>query len=372
LLDEETHRRGETLYFPDTRVPLHPPVLSEDAASLLPGQVRPAVLWQIGLDATGEVSTIDVRRARVRSVQQLDYDGLQESMVGGHVPAAIALLKEVGELRLTLARGRHAINLDLPEQIVEQDGGTWKIALRKPLPVESYNAEISLLTGMCAAKLMIDAGYGVLRTVPAPEPGAVDSLKRAARALGVAWPDGAAPGDVLAKLDRTNGKHVAFIEHAVALLRGAGYTTFDGEPPAHPFHAGIAAPYAHVTAPLRRLVDRYGSEVCLAVHAKQPVPQWVRDRMPQLPDEMAEADRRAHDVDRAVVDMTEAWLLSDRVGQEFAATVIDADKNAGTIVIDEPAVRARCTGANLPVGERITAKLVDADVQTRTVRFQAR
>src|SRR6185437_8929347 len=73
VLDEETQRRGETLYFPDTRVPLHPPVLSEDAASLLPGQVRPAVLWQIGLDASGEVSAVDVRRARVRSVQQLDY-----------------------------------------------------------------------------------------------------------------------------------------------------------------------------------------------------------------------------------------------------------------------------------------------------------
>src|SRR6476620_8162505 len=37
-LDAETRRRGETLYFPDVRVPLHPPVLSEGAASLLPGQ----------------------------------------------------------------------------------------------------------------------------------------------------------------------------------------------------------------------------------------------------------------------------------------------------------------------------------------------
>jgi exoribonuclease R len=140
-LDEETQRRGETLYFPDTRVPLHPPILSEGAASLLPDQMRPAVLWQIGLDATGEVSSVDVRRARVRSVQQLDYTGLQESMDAGTAPDAVALLDEVGKLRLTIARGRHAINLHLPEQIVEPDADkTWKIALREPLPVESYNA----------------------------------------------------------------------------------------------------------------------------------------------------------------------------------------------------------------------------------------
>src|SRR5581483_10869513 len=61
-LDEETRRRGETLYFPDVRVPLHPAVLSEDAASLLPGQLRPAVLWTIDLDRTGEVASVDVGR----------------------------------------------------------------------------------------------------------------------------------------------------------------------------------------------------------------------------------------------------------------------------------------------------------------------
>ncbi|MEO8887741.1 MAG: RNB domain-containing ribonuclease [Jatrophihabitantaceae bacterium] len=371
-LDEETRRRGETLYFPDTRVPLHPPVLSEDAASLLPDQVRAAVLWQIGLDASGEVTGVDVRRAHVRSVRQLDYDALQKSMDAGQAPDAVALLEEVGQLRLNLAWGRHAIDLNRPEQLVERDGSTWRIALREPLPVESYNAEISLLTGMCAARLMLEAGYGILRTVPPPDPGAIDSLKRAAHALGVDWPDGAAAGDVLAKVDRANGRRVAFIDHAVALLRGAGYTTFDGAPPRQPLHAGIAAPYAHVTAPLRRLVDRYGSEVCLAAHAKQPVPQWVRDRLPQLPQVMADADRRAHEADRATVDMTEAWMLAGRVGQQFAATVIDAEKNSGTIVIDDPAVRARCDGAQLPIGERITATLIEADIARRTVRFEAR
>jgi VacB/RNase II family 3'-5' exoribonuclease len=368
-LDQETQRRGETLYFPDVRVPLHPQVLSEGAASLLPDEIRPAVLWQIGLDAAGEVRSVDVRRARVRSVQQLDYDALQKSMTAGEAPDAVALLEEVGKLRLVLARQRHAINLDLPEQLVRPNGDTWHIVVREQLPVESYNAEISLLTGMCAARIMLDAGYGILRTVAPPEHGAIESLKRAARALGIRWPNGEAPGDVLAGLNVADGKHVAFVEHAAALLRGAAYTAFDKTAPAQPLHAGIAAPYAHVTAPLRRLVDRYGSEICLAQHAKTAIPDWVRERVPQLPAEMADADHRAHEVDRAVVDMTEAWLLSGRVGQRFTATVIDADEHAGTIVLDDPAVRARCEGEHLPVGEKVTATLMQADVAKRQVRF---
>ena len=59
------------------------------------------------------------------------------------------------------------------------------------------------------------------------------------------------------------------------LFRGAGYQAFRGTLPEQPMHAAIAAPYAHVTAPLRRLVDRYAGEICVAICAGQPVPEWV-------------------------------------------------------------------------------------------------
>ena len=369
-LDEETQRRGETLYFPDARVPLHPPVLSEGAASLLPGVVRPAVLWQIVLDAQGRPSRVDVRRARVRSAAQLDYDSLQRQIDANAAPGAVALLRQVGELRIALSRRRHAIDLDIPEQqVVPAADSRWTVALRTPLPVEQWNAEISLLTGMCAARIMLDTGYGILRTVPPPDERAIAAIRRAARAVGVPWPDGMHPGDVLAGLDRTKGSSVALLEHAASLLRGAGYTTFDGVPPPQPLHAGIGAPYAHVTAPLRRLVDRYGSEICLALSGQQPVPEWVRSRLPSLPETMAAADHRAHEIDRAVVDATEAWLLRNRVGESFPALVLDADERAGTVLVDEPPIRARCDGADLPVGERITVRLESADVERREVRF---
>jgi exoribonuclease R len=368
-LDAESRRRGQTLYFPDTRVPQLPPSLSERAASLLPGEVRPSVLWQITLDATGAVAAVDVRRARVRSRAQLDYATVQQGLEAKQLPEALALLEEVGRLRQSEARARHAVNLDLPEQEVVAVDGRWKLTVRAPLPVEDYNAEISLLTGMCAARLMLDAGVGILRTLPPAPAGAITSLQRIAHMLGIHWPPGAAAGDVLSALDRGNRHHVAFVEHAVSLLRGAAYTPFDGVAPQQPLHAGIAAPYAHVTAPLRRLVDRFGTEVCLAVSAGQPVPAWARTSLTEIASVMATSDQLAHEVDRAVVDATEAWLLSDRVGEVFTALVLEAEDAAATILLEEPAVRARCSGAHLPEGERIKARLVEADLATRKVRF---
>ena len=65
-LDDEVRKRGQTIYLPDGSVPLHPPVLSEGASSLLPDGPRPAVLWTIDLDGAGERTAVEVHRATVR------------------------------------------------------------------------------------------------------------------------------------------------------------------------------------------------------------------------------------------------------------------------------------------------------------------
>ncbi len=369
-VDAEARKRTQTLYSPDLRTPLHPPVLGEGAASLLPDQVRPAVLWRIDLSSDGEVTAVDVRRALVRSRAQLDYPGLQAAVDAGTAPEPVAALAAVGELRLALARARHATELDVPEQeVVPAAGGGWTVEFRRQLPVERWNAQISLLTGACAARLMLDGGLGLLRTLPAPRPADVAALRRLAPALGVSWPDGAEPGDVISALDGATPGQAAFLEHASVLLRGAAYTPFAGTPPADPLHHAVGMPYAHVTAPIRRLVDRFGSEVCLALAGGTPVPDWARAALPELPALMAGGGRLAGSLERAVVDATEAWLLAGQEGREFPAVVLDAGKDKGTIVLAEPAVRATCAGADLPVGETITARLEVADQDKRLVRF---
>ncbi|HST66634.1 MAG TPA: RNB domain-containing ribonuclease [Mycobacteriales bacterium] len=369
-VDAEARKRTQTLYSPDLRTPLHPSVLGEAAASLLPGQLRPAVLWRIDLDAAGEVTAVDVRRALVRSRAQLDYPGLQAAVDAGDPPEPVAALAAVGELRLALAAARHATELDVPEQeVVPGAGGGWTVEFRRQLPAERWNAQISLLTGACAARLMLDGGVGLLRTLPAPRPADVAALRRLAPALGVPWPDGAEPGDVISALDGATPGQAAFLEHAAVLLRGAAYTPFDGTPPADPLHHAVGMPYAHVTAPIRRLVDRFGSEVCLALAAGAPVPDWARAALPELPALMTGGGRLAGSLDRAVVDATEAWLLAGQEGRDFPAVVLDAGKDKGTVVLAEPAVRATCTGADLPVGETVTARLEVADQDKRLVRF---
>jgi exoribonuclease R len=373
-LDGEVRRRGQTFYLPDGSVPLHPPALSERAASLLPDGPRPAVLWTIELDPAAEPISVDVRRAVVRSLAQLDYEGVQADVDAGRLHPALAGLPELGALRRGIALRRGAIELELPEQEVERAGDGWTVRIRRRTAVEQWNEQISLLTGMAAARIMLDAGVGLLRTLPAPDPAAVAEFRRTAAGLGVDWPPGAQPAEVLAGLPHAGAAPMALRRAASALLRGAGYTAFDvtaGVPaPADPGHGGIGGPYAHVTAPLRRLVDRFGTEVCLAVTAGTELPDWLRPALPTLPEVMAGSDAMAGKVTRACIDRTEAALLADRVGEEFEVVVLrgGGPDEPGEVFLAEPPVLARCTGT-LQAGSTARVRLVAADPATGRIGF---
>ncbi|MGW6487189.1 RNB domain-containing ribonuclease [Streptomyces sp. NPDC055056] len=374
-LDAEAHRRVMTLYFPDEKVPVHPPGLSEGRASLLPDQTCPAVLWTIDLDADGRTEATDVRRALVRSRAKLDYAHVQRQIDAGTAEEPLALLKDVGTLREALEVERGGISLNVPEQEIVEKDGTYELAYRAPLPADGWNAQISLLTGMAAADLMLAYGTGVLRTLPAAPDGAVGRLRRTARALRIDWPHHVSYAQLIRSLDPHRPHHAAFLQECTTLLRGAGYTVFrDGALPEVTAHAAVAAPYTHCTAPLRRLVDRYAAEICLAAVAGHPSPEWALAALDALPKEMADGGRRAGTVERECVDIVEAALLKDRVGELFEGCVVDVQEHeptVGTVQLESPAVFARIAGgtSRLPLGERLRVRLTQADPGTTKVQF---
>ena len=170
-VDLEARRRGQTVYAPDRKAPLHPPVLSEGAASLLEGQVRPAFVWRFDLDADGDVVTAVVVRAMVRSRRRLDYGQVQAAAddVGegsadprDDLAGQAVLLREIGVRRMALEAARGGSNLPLPAQEVTALDGRYTLSLRPAVAAEDWNAQLSLLTGMTAASSMLKAGAGVL------------------------------------------------------------------------------------------------------------------------------------------------------------------------------------------------------------------
>jgi len=370
LVDAEARRRGQTLYAPDARVPLHPPVLSEDAASLLPGVARPAYVWVLDLDADGETVAVDCVRSMVRSRAQLEYEDLQANLDDGRAPEAISLLGEIGRKRIELEHARAGASLAIPDQEVVETPSGYELRFRPPVPAEDWNAQISLMTGMAAADLMLAGEIGVLRTMPGPDRRTIARFHRQADALGAHWPAEMPYGDFLRSLDATDPQLLALLHASATLFRGAGYTPFDGAVPEQVRQAAVGAPYAHVTAPLRRLVDRFTLVVCESICRDREVPDWVRAALPELPAVMADSDRRAGALENASLAAAEAVVLADRVGESFEAVVVDVadDGDSGDVQLLAPAVLARVEG-HVELGAAVTVVLEAADATTRTLRF---
>lgn len=365
-LEAETHRRGQTLYAPSARVPLHPPVLSESAASLLAdGRPRPAMLWEMWLDAKGELRDVALTRAMVLSRAKLNYEGVQADLDAGDPHPSIALLPEVGELRAQLELERGGVSLNLPEQEIVEHDGSWELEFRSLVPVENHNAQISLLTGFTAAQVMLKGKIGILRTLPPAEDWAIGKLRRSVRTLGVEWPKSMSYPEFVRSLSPEDPKQLAALTKCTMLFRGAGYLAFDGQiPDENLLHGALAAPYAHTTAPLRRLVDRYVLEICHALLNDLEVPQWAREGLGRLPDEMNESGRTARSYENGVLDLAEALTMRQHVGQVMNAVVTDVHPKtgAGTVQIADPAVELRVDAKPKEVGSDIRVRIDKVDV----------
>ncbi len=374
-LDQESRRRGTTFYFPDRSVPLHPRALSEGAGSLLPDQRRPAVMWTIRVTPEGAVTQVSLRRTMIRSVAKLTYAGVSDDATRGRLHPSIAALPAFGELRHRVALERGAVELDLPDQEVTRTDRGWMLRLAPHTPADMWNSQLSLLTGMCAGRIMAEAGVGLLRTLPPADHAAVVALQSSAAALGVPWPPGATPGQFLAGLPRDAPATLALMSAGAGLMRGADHLVLGGDT-GHATaekmsHAAIGGGYAHVTAPLRRLGDRFATEVCLAVTAGEPVPDWVTRALPTLPTLLRSAGSLASAADRAGIDLAEATVLADRVGETFEAVVLHSatQNRPAQVFLTEVPVIAPCDG-DPPPGRRLTVVLRAADPSARVVRFE--
>jgi exoribonuclease R len=361
-LDLEAFRRGVTVYLPDRRATLYPPILSEGAASLLPNVVRPAVVFTVRVNEAGE-STIDgIERALVRSTAKLAYDQVTPT----DLPPGFDELHR----RIVAAEERRgAPRVEFPEQEISvDDNGDYSLTFRPRLASEEQNAAMSLATNLAVAKLLLAAGTGLFREMPDVYERHLRRLRNSARAFGLHWPSNVPLDQFARSLSREDPRSSAFL---MAVRRAAGGATYAPFAEGHtPWHSAMAATYAQATAPLRRLQDRYVIEAALAIANGRPVPDDIDSAFQRLPKAMALADQRAGAAEREAIALAEAVVLSESVGQTFRGVVVDETEYGVEVQLEAPAVLARVKAKSVDPGDDVVLKLVGVDIDARRVEFE--
>ncbi|HEV8408049.1 MAG TPA: RNB domain-containing ribonuclease [Sphingomicrobium sp.] len=361
-LDLEAWVRGETIYMPDGKASLYPPSLSESAASLLADVDRPSVVFTVRIDPTGKSSLDSALRAMVRSRAKLAY----ETVTPADLPSGFTELFERIE-RAEDVRG--AVRVDAPEQeLVINTDGNFSLDFRPQLLSEQQNAAMSLAANLAIADVMLEHRTGLFRVMAEPDERSAWRLRHTAKALGLTWPKHETLKEFEDSLNASDPHQAAFMTAVRRTGPGASYAPYrEG---VVPWHSAMAATYAHATAPLRRLADRYVIEATLQIMAGQAVSAELIAAFEKLPEVMARAEGKASQVERAVLDLAEAVILGGREGSRFQAVVTDVDERGTRIQLSDPAVVVRIDGKGAMPGDTIFVELMSVDVPHRQVKFQ--
>src|SRR5579884_3248422 len=329
-IDVEAWSRGTTIYMPDGKASLYPPSLSEGAASLLPNVDRPAVVFSVRIDPAGKAVLDGAVRAVIRSRAKLAY----ETVTAADLPPDFAELSR----RIEAAEdARGAARVDEPEQqLAVGPDGQFVLGFRAPLESEEQNAAMSLAANLAIADLMLAHRTGLFRVMPEPQDWAVHRLRHTAKALGLDWPHHLTLKEFERRLDQKSPRDAVFMAAVRRAGPRASYAPYQNG--VLPWHSAMAATYAHATAPLRRLADRYVIEAALQIVGAGAFTPELSAMFERLPAVMARADEKAGEVDRAVLDLAEAAVLQGREGSRFTAVVTDIDDRGARIQLSQLAV----------------------------------
>ena len=361
VIDAEAWRRGETLYLPDGKAGLYPPILGEHAASLLPDGPRPAVIFTVRVAPDGTPRLDGVERALIRSRAKLAYDTVVASDLPPHMTA-------LSQRIVAAERRRGAARVDPPEQQIEPvPGGGYALSFRPRLESEDRNAALSLATNLAVADALLAHHTGLFRVMPDPDAATVVRLRATAAAIGVAWPTALSLRAFEQGLDARIPADAAMMLAIRRAGAGASYEPYRSG--VTPSHAAMGATYAHATAPLRRLADRYVVMAVLALANGRETPADIVAAFETLPPVMARAGARQGQIDRAVLDLAEAVMLRGDVGATFAAVVVEADARHARIQLCDRPVLARIAATDLAPGARIDVRLTGADPTQRRIDF---
>lgn len=362
-IDEEAWKRGTSQYLPDGKVALYPPIISEAAASLLPDGPRPAVIFTVRINPEGQAKLDGAERAIIHSRAKLAYDSVQPSQ----------LPPDFGDLAERIRRAedrRGASRVDPPEQeVVALSGGGYALTFRPRLRSEEDNAALSLATNLAIADALLAHHCGLFRVMPSPDEKAVARLRQTARAFRLKWPAMETLDQFQRGLHASDPKEAAFM---LAIRRAgdrASYVPYrEGEVP---WHSAMAATYAHATAPLRRLADRYVVNATFAIANGRPVPDKVVQAFEAVPKVMATASALGGQIERAAIDLAEAVMLQGREGEMFPAIITDVDERGARIQLRDLPVVARVDTDGLAPGDALSVRLTAADPARQRIAFEA-
>jgi exoribonuclease-2 len=169
IVDVEMMARGTSIYMPDNRIPMLPPILAENICSLKSGEIRPTISVLMKVTAQAEILDYEIVPSFVRVKQQWTYnyaDQIAES------DPAIAALCEIARNFRKKRIDSGAVLISLPEvstRVFEGDEISFRRVDRES-PSRLLVAELMIMANWLMAKFLASHQMpAIFRSQPEPK-----------------------------------------------------------------------------------------------------------------------------------------------------------------------------------------------------------
>jgi ribonuclease R len=324
LVDREAARRGTSVYVPGRVEPMLPEALSNDACSLVPGELRAAVTAVLDFDGA-TVKRASFQRSTIRSDARLDYDQV-DRVFAGEEEAAEPWARPLQDARAVAAAlherrlAQEALELETSEPEFTFDVGGHVAESRPSAQTESHRLIEHLMiacneqVAMLLDKRSVPTLY---RVHERPDGESALRLVEQLASLGVATPPvsehmtPAEAAGVVAACSRLVAQHVARTGHGrdaltFLILRSLKQAYYS---PRNLGHAGLGLThYAHFTSPIRRYPDLVAHRSLLsAIGAGEQQPR--ASDLEEVGAWSSTRERDAMSIERLADRVTRAFLL---------------------------------------------------------------
>ena len=324
-LDKEALKRGTSIYFPGTVVPMLPERLSNDICSLRPNEDRCAMVCEMSLDASGQRLKYKFYSALINSKARLTYKQVEghitnaSPLKGPQVIDSINALDDLTSVRLKLRQERRALEINPKEALLEltDNQEVKNIIIKKPMRSHKLVEESMLLANECAAEFMQERfGFGVFRIHEDPDPSKLEALKKYFQ-IPAQIAKKSSPLETInyslkkAKDNQDDSGQILVLQ---ALARAEYSTDNLG-------HFGLQLEqYAHFTSPIRRYPDLLTHRMInkALAHKKNA---FNKSQLQDMCEDSSILERRAEKASRQVEQVLICSYLKDKIGSNLDGVV---------------------------------------------------
>ena len=327
-LDEEAFERGTSIYYADGVIPMLPEILSNEACSLKPKEIRLTLSVFIDFDRQGNSLATQIYKSFIKSRRRFTYTEVAGLLKKGSNKENdypfLQTLTDMYHLSQTLRKRRFkngSVDFHVPEPDIQiEDGKVKQIEIVEHNAAHQVIEEFMLAANQAVALNLYEKDIPCIHRIhEPPDPTKIFEFKEFISSFGLRLSDSGKirSKDLNSLLKKIQGTPEERVVNTL-LLRTMKKARYSPSDPGH-YCLGFTH-YAHFTSPIRRypdlivhrIVKKYLKHKCSKKEKKA-----LQSSLSEISEQSTQMEIQAMSIEREIISLRRAQFMMDKIGKTF-------------------------------------------------------